>query len=692
MSVPPNISQPTWINWNSPVKIGSTDSTKMFRKVTDIYGGNNMDTNKNLFGYSNDNYFVTWIDANNYTEKNTSKVYLENVQNPQYLWSLKNVTSKDGKKNTNAYAIAPNPNNPASSNLDPSAKGLYYHCNSQNTIVAGINYSDTSGNGQGVCMDTMKLDDAVNNNDGNFFNNNWCYGNNLTGYMAFHDKRSGGDMDSLLQSNPSSTFNVSMDGFFTAPNFVHASGQNNICTNIDTNASFKMYNGSLPGRGPTISPTQLIDEENAIACCSLTSTQASSPQFPMCSQAFNPSTDNIKSLCVPLMTDTCKNYWADTTNKNVCQTFIGQSPAGPTFVRTTIQNYLTDPSRVPQDYVSSYISKNDPASLSSQYYNYFTNGQKLATYTGNDLPLCKYDPNNLNGNNDSPFASCSLRNDVNDPFFKQGIPSMINQLPNASSKATIDDTLNCYCAAHTRGDIEAETNSGQMTLMNVCGCHLVSSGNTSGNVSCPSNLSSNRSWNLASQQDDSQYYIGESGTVNGGTVGGPQCDPMCINATVQNQNFGGKCDSQICMIDNVNYTCVNSKNCGDINISQNCAGGSCYISDVTIETINGSNSGGINLQNDCNTCYSFSNNNITNSTPIDCKTGLPIGGGGGSGGNGGGGSGGGGGNGGGGGTTPSKSPFLTWVGDHKWESVGLVLLFAILFGLLVWASIAMLDY
>lgn len=655
------MTSPTWINWSTtPVGYSVQDPNfGYFRPVTNIYGGANVDENTYQTGgcASIGDGKLKWLDANYYS--GTGKVFLKYSSTPNNLWNMVNVTANSGKNQATSLAMK-------SSNGTGSVQGLYYNCNSRNAQFGGL--TDGSS-GQGQCINTETL---VSGQDpsGDLMNNNWCYGNSGvgTGFMGLHDSKSGFAVDALLQSTYCGVTQP-----YSNPNMMSMSNvSKTICNTVsDPSTSFKSvylpgsvtanYNPTPPPAS-TFIPDQLIDQDNAVNCCSLDSNTVSSQEnppvgqkpwstFPMCSQAFNPDTNNSYSLCVPLMKDYCNKAWqgASPNIQKACERFISTSPSAPSYVSSTIENYITSSTRVPQNYISSKIYQQDGTgtTLSSQYYNYFTGGQAKAKYDGTDtLPLCKYDPNNPSIS-DSPFDACLLRDDSIDPFFKSILPNMINSLPNSQSKSTIYPVLDCFCAEFDRNDIESETDNGVNTLMNMCGCHLVNTSNPNQNISCPFSFNSS-----SLQQTESQYY--------NDITGGIQCDPMCVNASVTSTN--GSCTTPNCIIDNVNYTCVNSK-CGPININQSCPTGSCYISDVTLNLVNSSNPGGLNMSSSCGQCYSFTDNNLSNSTPIDCATGQPLG------------------SSGGGGNSGSSG---NWFQDHIWATVVIGFLVLLLLILLGW--------
>lgn len=340
-----------------------------------------------------------------------------------------------------------------------------------------------------------------------------------------------------------------------------------------------------------------LDEINAVQCCGLPADEAKIN--PICSgTSFDPTAD--LNLCVPLVTGYCETNWNNsaTCGGQTCQQFLENSPKNAETIQTTFMNYVK--SRVPNDYVSKKLK--DVNSFSKSYY----------------------DDRAANGED-------SDRDDSTDPFFTSTLPYLCNfgttvgGVNSGNLEGVCDLELNYFCQAFDRTDLLADP-----TLMNICGCHLLPSGGTPIYPENSPSIGGNQMDLQMAPQTISPYYDSPDNTDS--------CDSICTGSKIQNETIGGPCQEQMCIIDDVMLTYIQSDS-GDVDITQNCNGGTCYITDKVLNVVD-SKVGALNITQNCGSCYTFTGNDITNSQQqVDCGTLNPDNGGGG--GNGGGGNGGG---------------------------------------------------
>jgi len=435
------------------------------------------------------------------------------------------------------------------------------------------------------------------------------------------------------------------------------------CSNFNKNES--CGDGDMSGQTleDTRAEWKFIDEQTAVACCSLPANQVSAHE--QCTYAFNPTAGGA-SKCSPVMSDFCTGHWGDSDQiGEQCTAFLNSSPLADNVISDTFINYVTDPARtttsdgqVWQDYISPQVAANDPTSVAADYYSRYPMGNCSAGDI-NVKPEC--------------------RDDSKDPFFTNTVPYLANQGLSTSnvSKGVLDLDLDYFCQEFSRDSLVG-SGSGQLdrTLLNMCGCHALGLGRQPIPSSAAPATSSgdNSMWDLRGKpQTTSPYYQNEV------QVGGESCDPMCMNSDIQNYgDFGGPCTGTNCVIDNVTVNIIDSET-GGINIDQACGncsadpsgtGGncSCYISDVTISEM-GSDTGAIDMTQQCGTCYVFTDDDIATAQPIECGGGSPY--------------------------QPDsdldqpgktkKAKVHTWAAQHKVFLVAMIVIIALLFGFIIFA-------
>lgn len=586
-------SQPQWINWNDG---------QGFRKLTSIQGGPSMSGNLTWFDWNSiDPTEVSQGGSNNFgcftynnNPYNLFMVALNDGENNGRLIKTPNpfysVQQSDGKgvlytdNCLNNYkspqdAFNSLPKNPEDFSQAKQCDQVscddlcapFYNCDQFHSSIG----CDTENSNVSQCINTTNDIDSSD-----YRNNNWCYGESGSvngGRMGLDDSKTFQDFHGYISTNG---------------NMYYAVGTSKICS--------KLSNFS-PGGNP---PVQLIDEINAVKCCSLDAETISQQEangwtgYPMCSQAFNPD-PNASNKCHPVVSGFCNmgNWQNEPKNvKDTCINFLENSPLAPQFIQNTSYNYIINRARedkslgsnvsAPQDYVSRDISSSNP--VSNQYYS-----------------NAKFTPSG-----ESCSGSNCGRDDSKDPFFKDTLPMMCNQQP-----GVCDNFLNYFCAQYSSQDIQNELSNGNYTLRNLCGCHLKQQGSDESppGPSSPEGAILNLQ---GVQQTNSPYN-------DAITIGGIGCNPLCINSTLQNQGAGGKCETPQCVINDVTIDIINSST-GNINIGSVCGGCgdgqcSCYISDVSINEIN-STSNGINILQECGQCYTYTGNDVSNATPVDCTT------------------------------------------------------------------------
>lgn len=157
------------------------------------------------------------------------------------------------------------------------------------------------------------------------------------------------------------------------------------------------------------------------------------------------------------------------------------------------------------------------------------------------------------------------------------------------------------------------------------------------------------------------------------------CDPLCMIEGVIRQwsdNKPAACDQNLCILDDISVDIINSPNANISfdTICGNCGGSSggcrCVFSGINIFQ-SGSSVANINFQQNCGgNCQMPDPNLVGNFIPIDCSTGLPIGG----------------------NPTPSPSSaniwerFKLWISDHIVLVIFLIIAFIILFFAIWWMS------
>ncbi len=345
-----------------------------------------------------------------------------------------------------------------------------------------------------------------------------------------------------------------------------------------------------------------IDDKAIVGCCSLLAKSVEG--YPQCQKAFDPriTTHRVTGgLCPSYMSNFCRDNWGNTGETgNACQNYLMYSDSAPQSVQQTIVNYIGNPNRSPQNYVSKIVEGNNPNSVSAHYYSQCTG------------PMCNYDGND-------PVGCC--RDDSKDPFFAQTIPYLCNISGTFNSSkvkhGTCDPILDYVCQEFNIPDIvgpDGSLSTTDKTLQDICGCHLMTSG-------LPPGKPIGGDWSNFSEdpQTTSPYY-----NMNV-SVGGTQCNPVCVNAKIQSQELGGSCSAGFCVLDDITVNIINSTiGEGGVNIGNACNCGdkacNCYMSNIVVNDI-GSVTNGINIVSQCGKCFSYKDHDISNAVPVDCPTG-----------------------------------------------------------------------
>jgi Family of unknown function (DUF5857) len=269
-----------------------------------------------------------------------------------------------------------------------------------------------------------------------------------------------------------------------------------------------------------------------------------------CATSFMPNGES-GSICPSLMLNVCENNW---------------QPGTPCY-----------------QYLQSFVNNADVANVVQTLVRNYINGQAERTGCGTN----QYTTPNSKWKCKNPETG-KYRDDSKDEFISHTLGYLCTADGNAAQPGFCDLILNQYCAQFTREDL-----LNDKVLQNICGCHLT--GGTGGREA-HGNLT-----NLGSKPLTANQYPYPGITT--------ACDPIC-NYTDTIPYSTQKCDSTVCILDDVNINIVNSDVKGDVNINQVCEGGGkgkrsdCYISGVDIDSIN-SSTGGVVLKQGCNACFAF---------------------------------------------------------------------------------------
>jgi len=354
-----------------------------------------------------------------------------------------------------------------------------------------------------------------------------------------------------------------------------------------------------------------ISHNTAAACCSLTPDEISSVQedgslkYPQCRGSFNPSSSGTK--CVPLMNKYCEENWNLCAQGDgscleppgrTCDSYLaaGNAPSVQSS-RETISNYINDDSRNPPDYISWKLKERaDKTGIENPSSLYYKNNN------------CSSEP--LPG---APTADPCSRDDGTDPFFVNTLSYLCNtpmtQMCVAPATGVCDSSLRYMCQQFDREDLNADP-----ALLNICGCSLLQTGRTEPYPK------PNESWKdlEGAPQTESPYYDSPSGD---------NCDPVCAASGIY--QCSGPCTSMMCIIDDVTVNVINSSLDGSnpVTLSQLCndcgeRGCICYMGDITVRDT--SDNIQAQIKETCDTCYSFTDNDLTTSRQIDCDTGYII--------------------------------------------------------------------
>lgn len=582
---------PQWINWN--------ETPYRYRKITNIWGGS--ETGGEL----------QWLSRFDTTTAKGGDSISAPVfdANPENMWFLDTESAK--LKVSDA-------NDPITLTINPVQSCLQskdgHNCDA-NCCSTSSSYGYYNANpGLGGKTHSSTGEDGGCVYQWSFASNKNCL---FGGSQFYGPNRSTCDRWTYFGTDPSMYGNTDIGGTFcnNASNTDHRmrtyigcdcnpSGKD--CTNITrgagcTDDSLDDYHLSTYDRAYW----KFIDDAGAFACCSLDYNTAKSKMYPQCIYAFDPTADANK--CPTVVQQYCQNHWGDTTEiGNQCTIYLATSPQSCSTIQQTIENYITNPSRIPQDYISKPLARSG-------------HQPSLAYYNTNHCDTTK-------SCSDSSNPCC--RDDSTDPFFMSTMPFLCNagnsscptnpstDHTTGKSLGICDAQLQYFCQSFTQDDLAADA-----TLQHICGCFLLT--NTD-----PAAAPTNPVINGVKMDLD---YVGPGFNPTttpyystSDDITGYACDVMCNSALIQSQTFDGKCTQNVCIIDNVNVTYVNSDSNGSY-IDQNCGeGSSCYIQNVSLTSINSSITGQSSIEQQCGSCYTF-DDDVQQATPVDCNTLQPYG-------------------------------------------------------------------
>ena len=379
------------------------------------------------------------------------------------------------------------------------------------------------------------------------------------------------------------------------------------CVNVGTKECSELeYDG-----GPE---WKFIDEAAAVACCSLEEHEVSA--YPQCQYAFDPNSPTSK--CPALMQEFCQNHWGNSDEiGEKCDQFLQDSNSNVRAIKLTIQNYITNPNRVPQDYISRDLLKSGHKPSEDYYNDKFCQNTPESVSNKPSKSSSKGFLEKVNSS-DKNKVKCN-REDSIDPFFTTHIGHLCsfgekNITANQEKMIGVcDEQLNYFCGQYTREDLAQDR-----TLQKICGCHLVGQYNPPNDTKKPCTYpcldsSGNNVWNLqGTRQTKSPYYD---------LPDGDNCDVLCTSSNIQNGY--GKCTSPFCIIDSVSVNVVGSEIGGDIDISEACKGSRCYIGSTEINIINSDVKGQAQIKQDCGSCWVFDSTEdqvspTSQSKKVDC--------------------------------------------------------------------------
>lgn len=225
----------------------------------------------------------------------------------------------------------------------------------------------------------------------------------------------------------------------------------------------------------------------------------------------------------------------------------------------------------------------------------------------------------------------SARDDSKDPFYTDTIPLLCG--PNGVPGAC-DAILDQICYPYTYEEV---LNSGDETLLTLCGCHL-SRGQD------PTTVAQNGGINMTMPSKmENQYTL----KTDPNTAPVFYCDPLCLNPTALQHCVGednpncSPCQMPICEISGVQVDIINSKieNGEAVEINQfcGCSGngqggttctGGCYLGGLDIKEVDSWAKAGLKLGQHCGNCFLMKqpgNWDPSNITPVDCNTLKPKG-------------------------------------------------------------------
>jgi hypothetical protein len=569
------LKTPSWIDWNcTGYPLGNTTSgAASYRKITNLHGGDNKSAE------------LKWLSEFNTGHNSRNEDATIYDMNPKYLWGIDTVNNK----------LKISKNNIDTLKKDPTTYEKNHMCSEKATTEIDKCVYNWNGS-TGSC--TTHSDNYFNKlqsntkdkwyyyNDGNNDNpGTFCIKSpNTIGPSVYISKYIGCDCDDSNLANFS-------------------------CSNIE-------FGGSCPNSDYTATDSnkwKFIDEAAAVACCTLTS-KSDVNNYPQCkSGAFDPFAGSSK--CAALMSKFCEESWGkkDTTSiiGTKCNDYLNSMSKTDSTVKITVQNFITDENRTPQNYISPQIynvdkeaGKSSINSASIAYYddincNECCNSTKVPSAKCTDINCDDLQSNIVDGE-EKPTKSCLRDDSEENGFFGKGMPYLCSSP--ANDKTVCDSQLDYFCAQFNKDHLSADT-----VLQNLCGCYLLQDP-----VSSPINpiiIGANHikmNLHTGTLPEKSPYYSG---------LESPICDPICTTSKIGNT----KCTKPSCIMDNVSINLHESDVGGDSTIFQSCEGGTCYIKDTSINTDKSTIAGRVAIKQNCDACYTFTDD-LSKATQVKCGT------------------------------------------------------------------------
>lgn len=195
----------------------------------------------------------------------------------------------------------------------------------------------------------------------------------------------------------------------------------------------------------------------------------------------------------------------------------------------------------------------------------------------------------------------------------------------ANNPGACDDTLRSVCSNYDRRTLLQQKDSIMNQISNLSGQPQTQDITTQIN-------------SLEAQRQGIDNILGWCGcffpSSQYDTFGGmvsETCSPECVMARVQrgiNKGNGwvnDKCETSVCVIDDINIKLADASSAGQLNFSQVCpaseSGGQtrCYISDVSLNAQK-SQLGQINIKQNCGSCFTKDSNGYATQVPCDLQT------------------------------------------------------------------------